>query len=133
MGTTVFLFLLPPYTLSKVRVHAEHCTKLLGDHRSFHQYPIPSLEILLLIDYFLGKFCEAVKLPAISGYILGIRYRDHQRPDGPKCQENNRNRTRTDRSYHRRRVLCGQDKADGAQYTNPHFSQITINSKEWGF
>jgi Kef-type K+ transport system membrane component KefB len=36
----------------------------------FGQYPILSLGILLLAGYFLGKLCEVVKLPAITGYIL---------------------------------------------------------------
>ena len=36
----------------------------------FHQHAILSIGILLLAGYFLGKLCETVKLPAITGYIL---------------------------------------------------------------
>lgn len=36
----------------------------------FHQHAILSIGILLLVGYFLGKLCETVKLPAITGYIL---------------------------------------------------------------
>lgn len=36
----------------------------------FHQHAILSIGILLFVGYILGKLCEIVKLPAITGYIL---------------------------------------------------------------
>lgn len=36
----------------------------------FHRSPVLSLGLLLLCGYLLGKLCERIRLPAITGYIL---------------------------------------------------------------
>lgn len=37
---------------------------------AFHHNPILSLGLLLICGFFLGKLCEKLRLPAITGYIL---------------------------------------------------------------
>ena len=35
-----------------------------------HHHPLLALGLLLIGGFFLGKLCELVKLPSITGYIL---------------------------------------------------------------